>query len=158
MIARDDLVCLLVFLLVAGDAPVDGLLEDGDLILIGARDPGSLTARLDAHGGVLDVLIEGQVGDVHLPDIEGGGPVAALAHNRAEAQCVDFDLSVLKGGGFLVDEGQQEIKRIQMVVVEDVGSRGLLLRQDDLLRPEECSELVVEVLFLLVTVAGVRHP
>lgn len=110
MLAGDDHLGSVVLVLVAGDATVDGLLDDGDLVLVGARDARLLAAGVDAHGGVLDVGVGVQVADVHLPDVQGTGSVAPLAVDGPEAEGVDFDLPALVADRFLVDQRQQEVQ------------------------------------------------
>jgi hypothetical protein len=58
------------FVLFAGDTAEDGLLDDGDFVLVRAGNSAFLASGLDAHGCVLNFWILLQIADVHFPQIE----------------------------------------------------------------------------------------
>ncbi len=61
-----------VHALVAGDAPEDAFLQNGDGILIGAGDFAGLAPGFDAHSSVLDEGVFVQICDVHFPQVQWG--------------------------------------------------------------------------------------
>ena len=59
-----------LFVLFASDSAEDGLLNDGNFVLVRAGDSAFLASGLDAHGCVLNFRVLLQITDVHFPQIE----------------------------------------------------------------------------------------
>lgn len=58
----------------------------------------------------------------------------------------------------MVDEGEEEVEAVEMVMGEDVAFCVVILCHYDLFSPEEGSEFVIEVHFLLVAGGFVADP
>ena len=59
---------------------------------------------------------------------------------------------------FLIDQGKQEVKAIEVIVVKDVVLLVVVLSHDNLLGAEEGSEAIVEIHFLDVACGVMADP
>lgn len=106
----------------------------------------------------MDLGVIGQGAHVHFPEIQGRGTVAAFAADWLVAKIINANIAPLLHNCLLVDEGEEEVEAVEVIVGEDVTVCVVVLRHDDLFGSEECSELVIEVHFLLVASRIVADP
>ena len=154
MLARDGVVADLVVIIITGDPSEDALLDDGDLVLVGAGDAAGVAVglgHLDAHRSVHEVGIIGKGTHIHFPEVEGGGSVAALSTYRPVTETLNAKFSSFLHYALAVYEGEQEVETVEMFFGEDVLLCVLILGHDDLFGAEEGAKVLVKIHFLLVT-------